>query len=145
MKTKNLTKNITFALLGLCLFVVGLVLVRYQNELPELATSIPYIFVGIGTGIFGHNLGSVLTVLSLRKDPTLAKSIEIEEKDERNVMINNTAKAKAYDLMILVYGALILLLALMEIHTPILLTAIAAYLFIVGTNIYYNLKFRKEL
>jgi len=107
--------------------------------------TLPYICIGIGTGIFGQNIGTVISRLALRNDPQSAKKIEIETKDERNTAIRNRAKAKSYDLMVMVFGALMMAFALMQVDMYVTLTFVAAYLFIVFSSIYYLSKFQKEM
>lgn len=81
----------------------------------------------------------------MKKDPKAAKKIEIEAKDERNVAISNKAKAKAYDLMQIVFGALILVFALMQVDMYVILAFVAAYLSIIFSMVYYFNKFNKEM
>lgn len=54
--------------------------------------------------------------------------MEIEENDERNINIGNRAKAKAYDMMIFVFGALMLSLALMNVDLMVVLMLVCCYL-----------------
>ncbi|MEA4889917.1 MAG: hypothetical protein VB070_10685 [Clostridiaceae bacterium] len=44
----------------------------------------------------------------MKNNPEIQKQIEIEKNDERNVAMMNRAKAKAYDIMTFVFGALML-------------------------------------
>lgn len=43
------------------------------------------------------------------------KQVEIEQKDERNIALGNTAKARAYELMMWLYSISIILLAFFDI------------------------------
>ncbi len=70
--------------------------------------------------------------------------MEIELKDERNIAIGQKAKAKAYDLMLFVYGALLLAFVLMRVELYILLALVAAYL-LLAFMIYYINKYQKEM
>ena len=54
-------------------------------------------------------------------NPDVKKQMEIEQKDERNIAIKNSAKAKAYDMMIFVFGALMISLTLMNIDMMVIL------------------------
>ena len=71
--------------------------------------------------------------------------MEIEQKDERNIAIQSQAKAKAYDLMIFVFGALMICLALMNVDMLVILILVTSYLFVVGYGIYYRIKYDKEM
>ncbi|HYF75143.1 MAG TPA: hypothetical protein VD757_01040, partial [Candidatus Nitrosocosmicus sp.] len=75
----------------------------------------------------------------------IEKQLEIDRHDERNIAIGNRAKAKAYDMMIYVFGALLLAFALMDVDMTALLLLVFAYLFVVGYGIYYRIKYDKEM
>ncbi len=66
-------------------------------------------------------------------------------KDERNIAISNKAKAKAYDLMQIVFGLLIIVFALMRVDMYVVLVFIAAYLFIIFSMVYYFNKYCSEM
>jgi len=81
----------------------------------------------------------------LKKNPEIAKQQEIEQKDERNQEIANRAKAKAYDAMVFVFGALMVAFALMGMDFVPVLLLVGAYLYVVGVGLYYRFKLEKEL
>ncbi|URN93007.1 MAG: hypothetical protein NAG76_14280 [Candidatus Pristimantibacillus lignocellulolyticus] len=81
----------------------------------------------------------------MKNHPDAAKQLEIDKKDERNLVIANRAKAKAYDMMVFVLGALILVFALMGIDLIAVLILVFVYAFILGYNIYYRVKYYKEM
>lgn len=47
------------------------------------------------------------------------KQLKIEEKDERNIVLGNAAKARAYELMMWLYAISISLLALFDIISAV--------------------------
>jgi 4-hydroxybenzoate polyprenyltransferase len=61
------------------------------------------------------------------------------------VAIVNRAKSKAYDMMIFVFGALMLAFALMGIDRAAVLLLVSSYLFIIGYSVYYRCKYDKEM
>lgn len=144
MKTKNI-KTVCFAVLGLLLTATGLVLLKTIHEPRGLMQTLPYLCVGIGCGVFGHNLGTIISKRTLKNHPSEAKKIEIEQKDERRLAISNKAKAKAYDMMIYVFGAMILVFALMQVHMIAMIILVVSYLFIIVTTVYYMAKYDKEM
>jgi len=145
MKNNSIGKYIVLSAIGLTVLVAGLVLAKSLSDAQGIMQTLPYICVVIGAGIFGGNLGTAIKNYSLKKNPQIAKQIEIEEKDERNNAIMSRAKAKAYDLMLMVFGALILAFALMQVDMSIVLAFVIAYLFIVSSNVYYFCKYQKEM
>ena len=122
-------------------FVVQLTTASYGSFLWVLSA----VLIGLGCGAFGHGLGDLLSQRALKDAPELARRLEIEATDERNVALANAAKAKAFDQMLYIFGALMLAFVLMQIELAAILLLVAAYLFIVGCSIYYRSKYEKEM
>lgn len=141
----NKTKELLIALAGIALIGAGLYLMKAVDHPESLMKTLPYICIGIGCGMFGHGLGDYVSKKNVENNPELAKQVEIETKDERNVMIGNMAKAKGYDMMIYVFSALLLTFALMEVSFTVLIPMVIAYLFVVGYSLYHRLKIEKTL
>ena len=122
-------------------FVLQLTTASYGSFLWVLSA----VLIGLGCGAFGHGLGDLLSQRALKDAPELARRLEIEATDERNVALANAAKAKAFDQMLYIFGALMLAFVLMQIELAAILLLVAAYLFIVGCSIYYRSKYEKEM
>ncbi|PJI10359.1 hypothetical protein CUB90_12700 [Clostridium sp. CT7] len=71
--------------------------------------------------------------------------VKKEEKDERNIAIDDRAKAKAFDVTGIVFGILIIIYTFMKYNLLMVLLACAAYLFIFITYMFYFGKFHKEM
>ncbi|ACT01507.1 hypothetical protein [Paenibacillus sp. JDR-2] len=134
---------ITF--IGVVILAVGVYFIKTIEDPQGLLRALPYICVGLGSGMFGHGMGELMVRYAMKHNPAAAKQLEIEKKDERNLANNNRAKAKAYDMMIFVFGALITALALMDIDLTMVILFICAYLFILGYGTYYRVKYFKEM
>lgn len=142
---KKIFNSYILTALGLLLFGIGTYLIKRVNDPQGVMTALPYVFVGIGCGIFGQGMGNLINSKVLKGHPDIEKQMEIERKDERNIAIGNRAKAKAYDLMIFVFGALMISFALMNVGLAPLLLLAGAYLFVVGYGIFYRIKYDKEM
>lgn len=134
----------------LCKVVGGLVLLGAGFVLLRLITGmqgnpLPYLCIGLGCGLFGHGMGNLLSARALRGSPELARQLAIETADERNVAIRNRAKAKAFDIMLFVFGALMLSFALMQVELAAILLLVGAYLVVTGSQVYYLSKYQKEM
>lgn len=139
-------KNYLIAVSGALITALGLYFVKSSGYPDEILTAIPYLFVGIGCVIFGHGTGNIITNQTMKNYPEMRRKREIEKCDERNIMIANRAKAKAYDFMISLFGALIISLGIMGVEiVPTLLLLVIAYLFVVGYAIYRRLKYEREM
>ena len=138
-------KYLLFLLIGLIIFIVGAVLTKFTKYLPETIQTLPFILIGIGAGVFGQNLGNLINLYLMKKNPQLAQVQKIEAQDERNITITNKAKAKAYDLMVIAFGILLLMLSLMNVALTTILALVITYLLVVFSNIYFINKYSKEL
>ncbi|MBN7773530.1 hypothetical protein [Clostridium aminobutyricum] len=145
MKQYKIVRYIVFAIIGFVIFGTGLVLIKLLPDADGILKTLPYICVGLGSGLLGGNLGTAIKNRAALKNPQIAKQVEIEEKDERNRAISNRAKANAYDLMIYTYSAILLAFALMGVELYVVLTLVAVYLFIISANAYYLNKYHKEM
>lgn len=145
MKNNSIGKCVALTVLGFILLITGLVLTKLLPDAEGIMRRLPYICVGVGSGIFGGSLGTAIKKRLLKKDPNAAKQLEIDTNDERNIAISNKAKAKAFDLMLLVYGALMLSFALMPVDMFVMISFVAAYLFVIFSIVYYINKYHKEM
>ena len=96
-------------------------------------------------GVFGYGVFDAFTRLAVRDCPDIAGQMEINTQDERNVAIGSKAKAKGFDMMLYVFGALMLAFVLMNASVGILIPMVIAYLFVEGGALYYRFKFEKEM
>lgn len=143
MKKNNSSNLMIF--LGLLLLGTGLCLLKSTAAPQGIMQALPYVCIGLGCGIFGQGMGNIISRKAMQNNPDIEKQLEINRNDERNIAIGNRAKAKAYDMMIFVFGSLLLAFALMGIDVIAVLLTTFAYLFIVGCGIYYRCKFNKEM
>lgn len=101
--------------------------------------------IGIGAGLFGKNIANLFMLRYEEKNPKAAKAKEIEEKDERNFLIRNRAKAKAAD--ITQYFIILLIYITILIRAPLWATfaVIGVYLSYPILSLYLISKFSKEM
>ena len=135
-------KFVLFAVLGVLLCAAGIFIIK-RFELGS--QSAPYVCLGLGCGVFGQGLGELLSRRSEKEDPEAARQREIEENDERNIVLRDRAQAGAFRVMIRVFGALFLALALMETELRVVLLLVAAYIYICGCSVWYSVKYRGEM
>lgn len=141
---KNVINTLTLVV-GLALLGAGLYLLKTVFAPTGVMLALPYVFIGLGCGMFGQGVSGFVNRAVLKKNPEIAKQQEIEQKDERNQEIANRAKAKAYDAMVFVFGALMVTFALMGLDLVPVLLLVGAYLYVVGVGLYYRFKLEKEL
>lgn len=124
------------AIVGVAVLVLGLFLMRCMSA------TLPGVLVGLGAGALGCGLSGVLTAVLSRKYPDMARQT-VEQQDERNVAISNRAKARAYDLMVYIFGALMITFSLMNADVTMILLLIGAYLIVVACRIGFAVHYDK--
>lgn len=145
MKQYKIGRYVLLAAIGFIIFAFGLIMIKSFPESEGIFKTLPYICIGVGVGIFGSNLGTALKNKTVINNPAAARQIEIELNDERNQIISNKAKARAYDLMLYAYAAILLAFALMQVDIYVILTLTAAYLLYIFVNVYFLAKYHKEM
>lgn len=131
--------------LGVLLLGAGAFMVKLTADPQGVMRALPYVCIGVGCGLFGHGMGVVLSRSAMKTNPAAQKKMEIEQGDERNIAIVSQAKAKAYDMMVFVLGALLVCFALMGVDPAAVLLLVFVYLLIVGYSIFQRCKLEKEM
>lgn len=135
-------------ILGVLLIAAGLIMFRLYRAADSgqvVMLAVPGVCLGIGSGLFGRSLSELISCHEMKKDPELRKRVEIEENDERNIAVTRRAKARAYDLMLGVFGALMLCFALMGVPVAAVLLLVGAYLLVTGMCVYWQIKYNEEM
>ena len=122
---------------GVVMIALGLFLMSGPERMP-----LPGILIGLGAGALGCGLSGVLTNRLSKKYPDMAGKT-VEQQDERNIAISNRAKARAYDLMVYVFGALMITFALMNADVTMILLLIGAYMIVVACRIGFAVHYNK--
>lgn len=143
MKKKNFNYLVT--VIGLLLLATGLILLKAIANPQGILLVVPYVCIGLGCGAFGHGVGDIVNNRVAKNNPQLQKQMEIDKNDERNIAIANQAKAKAYDIMLYVFGALMVAFALMSVDMVVVLLLVVAYLVVVGFFVYFFNKYHKKM
>lgn len=138
-------KDVVMVVTGLVLLVAGVVLAVTIKEPEGIMRYLPFLCIGYGCGIFGGGMGSLSGRRILENNPEAKKQKEIAEKDERNLVIGYRAKAKAYDMMVFVFGALIISFVLMETGIVPVVMLVCAQLFVLGYGLYCRIKYENEM
>lgn len=146
MKNKNyVLKNILLSFLGVVLVALGLYIYQKTLGMDKIVVVIPYIFIAIGCGIFGHFTGNLIQYYSTKNNEELKRQIEIEKNDERNILIAEKSKAKAYDLMIYLFAAMLIIFSLMGADKLQILVLVAIYLSLQIYALYWRSKFESRM
>ena len=136
MKRKG---SLLIAVMGLAMLALGLFLMRGPERMP-----LPGILVGLGAGGLGAGLSGALTPVLSRRYPDMADKT-VEQQDERNIAISHRAKARAYDLMVYVFGVLMVVYTIINADLPVILMLVGAYLLIVACCIGFSVHYNKTM
>ena len=142
---KQVRKEIVWIVVGVVLWGIAVLLLRQNPGNSGFWRALPYVCLGVGAGLLGQGIGRMVQRKALQSDPELARQQEIEAGDERNIQLAQRAKAKAFDLMVFVFSALLLVFALMGVEMTALLLLVAAYLLVQGYAVYCRVKLEKEM
>ena len=137
--------SVTLMIVGALLLAGGLYLILIPASAEGFLSALPFIMIGVGCGLFGQGVGDMLQQRKIARSPALARQQANERSDERNIAIANYAKAKAYDLMVFVFAALLLSFALFGVSVAATLSLTSAYLLMIGFRIYFSVKFDREM
>lgn len=137
--------QIALTLLSAGMVGTGIWLIKAVPDPQGAMRALPFLLAGFGSGIFGHGMGEWIARKAAQADPSLARQIEIEQKDERNIMIGNMAKAKAFDMMTYVFGMVMVSFAIMNESVLMVLALLICYLLVQGYAIYCRFRLEKEL
>ena len=138
-------KEIVWIVVGVVLWGIAVLLLRQNPGNSGFWRALPYVCLGVGAGLLGQGIGRLVQRKALQSDPELARQQEIEAGDERNIQLAQRAKAKAFDLMVFVFSALLLVFALMGVDLTAILLLVAAYLLVQGYAVYCRVKLEKEM
>lgn len=108
--------------LGIALFALGLLLRVLLAEEEGAALSLPYVLLGVGTGITGVGAVNLYKLRLLRENPEKARQLEIEEMDERNIRLREKAGYASWYVTLFALAALSLTLVVLNYKTACLLS-----------------------
>lgn len=144
-RNKNMLRNCLFLFLGIGLIIAGILMDKNSGTSNQVLARIPYLLIGLGCGIFGHFMGNIMKYFSTRNNEELERQIEIEKKDERNILIAEKSKAKAYDLMVYLFAGMLIMFSLMRVDKLQILIMVAIYLSLQVYALYWKYKFESQM
>ena len=144
-KNKNVIKEWFLTFVGIGLVVVGFLLHKYSLSTDKMIVTIPYIFIGVGCGIFGHFMDNLIKYFSTKNHKELERQIQIDKNDERNILIAEKSKAKAYDLMIYLFASMLIIFSLMGVDKLAIIMIVSIYLSIQIYALYWRSKFESKM
>lgn len=144
-KFNFLLKDSLLSLLGIGLVGIGFMLYKNSMNTDDIWLRLPYLLIGIGCGICGHYAGNLLKSLSISNNEALKKQMQIEQKDERNILIAEKSKAKAYDLMRYLWAGMLIIFSIMDVDKYIIFVLVTLYLVMHIYALYWRFKYENKM
>lgn len=141
---KTTVKNVIFIIVGFCLLLAGVVFAIHSLETGVVSVW-SFASIGIGSGIAGAAIGQTLKHRKLTKDEDFQEQMRVLQKDERNIVISNRAKAKAFSISIYLYAALMIAFLLLRVHSIALLLLTGVYLSTIVCYIVFFNRYSKTM
>ena len=145
MKNKSMGRYLVYSLIGFIILAVSAIIHKLANNAQGIMYNSSFVLFGIGASTLIQNIGNIFNIRAVKKDPQLANQKKIDEKDERNIIIRNKAKAKAYDIMVIVFPVLILALSLILVDQIILYLVTIVFFIVIFSYMYFKDKYDKEM
>jgi hypothetical protein len=145
MKTNKIEK-----VRGVLLVIGGLILAAtcvvttYAFSPSGTMEVVNFVLLGVGCGMFGFGASGLLEHRFKLKHPESAAAKEIDAKDERSRLLEVKARAKGFNLMIYVFGLLLLVFTIMRVDYKAILMMVLAYLFVIGYSFCQRVRLEKE-
>jgi len=139
----KMSKKIIFSILQI---VIAIFLVAFSFFIrSEDLKAVSGICLGIGCGLFGMNVAQLVIKHYEKKNPKIRKQNEIDAADERNVLINSKAKAKAGDIVQWFIIGIAYILILIDVPLWTILIVVGVYVLYYILQFYYIGKYQKEM
>lgn len=140
MINKKIIFNILLVLAGAVLIYTGGFILT-----GEEIKSVSGVCIGVGSGLIGMNIAHIIIAGIEVRNPSIARKKNIDEKDERNILIRNTAKGKAFDAMGILLAILMLAYLLIDADLLVIFLLVGAYLLMFGIYMVFLSKYLKEM
>ncbi|MEN6339063.1 MAG: hypothetical protein ABFD03_02935 [Clostridiaceae bacterium] len=143
----NQTKGVLLLMLSFVMLGAGLyfALSAVNQEPSGIMIVLPFVLIGFGSGLIGASVSLIIRDNAAMKNPDYQTKKRIEQNDERNIIVSNAAKAKAFSVSIYLYAAILIAFTLMRVSAVGILILVAAYAaMIVCFIVFYN-KLNKEM
>lgn len=101
--------------------------------------------IGIAGSLFSFAAIWFFQYFFYKKNPGIKKQKEIEQKDERNILITEKAKAKAFQALIVLLICVSFLTILLKASLWVTLGTVCIYLTGIAFQIVYTAKYGKEI
>lgn len=127
------------------LLVGGILVAAGLLTMNESTKRLAGLCLGIGSGLSGMSAAQLIIQHYYARHPKLRKQAVIEQQDERHTVIRMRAKAKAFDVIIVVMIALPFLFIVTGTALWVVLSAIGLYVLGCFLQLFYIRKYSKQM
>lgn len=122
--------------LGIFIFAVGILLKFIFPASDGALEQLPFVLTGFGAGIIGVGVAVMIMKKRTEKDPQKAKQYEINEKDERNILIREKACYAAWYVTLFVLAAVTMALFVMGYNVAFCMVLGAFFIHIISMFVF---------
>ena len=144
MKDLKLAEQVITCVTGVVLIMAGVLFAIFYTVPQETMQMLPYTLGGIGLFAFVAGLNGVNVIRIKNKNANLAKQIN-DFDDERSNLIDYKAKATTNGITNILFLALIIFLAVMQVHLVVFWVFIGVFFFRIILSIILVAKYNKEM
>lgn len=129
------------------LLLLGIAILFASMYLRNLGYPKPVAGFCIGLGGWAVTVGitRLFTLHTAAADPEYSRRKRIEDNDERNLAVQNRAKAKGFDAMGIIFGVIMMIYVLINPDLIVILLLAAGYVAVYAVQMYYLSKYSKEM
>ena len=77
---KSWIKKYAAVIFGVLLLAIGLYLVKASDDPQGIMRALPYVCIGVGSGLFGHGMGNIVSERAIQGDPDLKKNWKLRKR-----------------------------------------------------------------
>lgn len=126
-------------LTGICLLTLSILIKT------EISKPISGVLLGVGGGLLGLGIIGLVTNHIESRNPAMKKNKEIEDNDERNILIRHRAKARAGDITQWLIMAIAYVTILISAPLWVTLFVVCVFVFYNVTGILLMNKYQNEM
>jgi hypothetical protein len=80
MNQYKIVRYIVFAIIGFVILGTGFVLIKLLPDADGILKTLPYICIGLGSGLLGGNLGTAIKNYGAFKNPQIQSKLKLRRK-----------------------------------------------------------------
>jgi len=136
LKTKTYSKNITLSIVGAIMVLASILLAIFYTVPQSVIQAVPFTLGGIGLISFIAGINGLNIARMTKNDDKFAKQVN-DFNDERAAAIDVKSKASTNEFTNILFHALIVFLAVMQVQLAVLLVFVGSFFVRIFVSFYF--------